>query len=389
MNPPGIDRPALLELLRTLISIESVNPALSDGGSGEGKIAAFLAEYLLHLGLETELHPLGSNRYNVIARYPGQGDGPALLLNGHLDTVGVSGMAIDPFDPKVEGGRVFGRGSIDMKSGVAAQVAALAALAQAGIALKGTVVLTCVADEEYESLGTVRMLEHVYADAAIVSEPTDLRIAVAHKGFVWAKVKIKGNAAHGSMPEKGIDAIVQAGRVLAGLDALEREHLPKRVHPMLGRASVHASTIRGGTAISVYPDLCELLMERRTLPGEGKEVFAAELAGILAQARAADPRFSAEAETWFDRPAVEISPQAPIVRSLADSFLAESGASPRIGGVPFWTDAALIAAAGIPAVNFGPAGEGLHAAVEYVEFESVISTARILLGTILGFCGKM
>jgi len=232
----------VVELSSQLVAIDSVNPSLVDGGAGEAEAAALVARWARDNGLEAQVLEDTPGRPSVLVTARGSGDGHTLLLCGHLDTVNVEGMA-DPHTPRIEGDRLFGRGAYDMKSGVASALIACREAAKLGLA--GDVVVAAVADEEHASLGVQEALRAVRADAAIVTEPTELELVVAHKGFVWAEIEIRGRAAHGSRPHLGVDAIVKAGPVLSALGALDGA-LAERTHPRLGRGSVHASLIRGG-----------------------------------------------------------------------------------------------------------------------------------------------
>ena len=383
----AIDENYALLFLQELIRIESVNPSLSSQGTGEYRIATYVGELMEYFGMEVSYQNIGGNRVNVIGELKGSGHGKSLILNGHLDTVGVEHMEIPPHEPEFKDGKIFGRGAIDMKSGIAAQVLAVKAIIDAGIKLKGNVVIACVADEEYMSKGTEIFLENYTADAAIVTEPTNMKVAIAHKGFVWSNIQFKGRAAHGSLPEEGVDAIMKAGKFLAVLDQWEHKHLPKITHPLLGRGSVHASTISGGTAISIYPDACILEVERRTLPGENATSVQAELGHMLEHLRGLDKHFSYTLDTYFERPPLKTSENEDISLALKKAFLQSTNEEAEIIGLNFWTDGALLSQAGIPTVVFGPTGEGLHAAVEYVEFDSVIQCAEILAQTVIDFCG--
>jgi acetylornithine deacetylase len=284
----------------------------------------------------------------------------------------------DPHAPRVDGDRLFGRGAYDMKAGVAAALVAAREAGRRGLA--GDVVVACVADEEHASLGVQECLSAVRADAAVVTEPTELAVAIAHKGFVWSEVAAAGRAAHGSRPHLGVDAITRMGGVLAGLGALD-EALGAREHPLLGRASVHASTIEGGAELSSYPASCVLRLERRTLPGETAAEVEAELAGLLDRCRAADPALQASARTLLVREPFEVRDDAPIVAALR---AAAPGAP--VGGVSYWADSAFIAAAGIPTVLYGPAGEGAHAAEEWVSVSSAATVAATLTDVATSFC---
>ena len=272
----------MLALLSRLVAIDSVNPALVPGAAGEREIAAFVAGWAREAGLEVETLEGTPGRPSVVVRARGRGGGRTLLLCGHLDTVTVAGMD-DPHTPRVDGDRLYGRGAYDMKCGLAAALVACRDAAELGLA--GDVVVAAVADEEHASLGVQEVLEHVRADAAIVTEPTELELIVAHKGFVWAQIEVTGRAAHGSRPQLGVDAIVKSGPVLTALGELDAA-LAGREHPRLGRGSVHASLIQGGEELSSIPGRCVLQLERRTLPGE----TAADVRGRARRAARDVPR---------------------------------------------------------------------------------------------------
>jgi len=257
-------------LTRELVRVDSRNPTLVSGAPGEGRIARVLADVLSAWGFEVDVREAAPGRPNVIARVGQSRGGRSLMLNGHIDVVGVEGMTHAPWDASVREGRLYGRGASDMKAGVAAMCAAAARAASAsGGSLDGEIIITAVVDEEYSSVGTRAVVaDGIRADAAIVTEPTNLAIMPAHKGFVWVDVVVHGRAAHGSKWDVGVDAIRHAGLLLAALDALDAELLPSREHALLGRPSLHASTIEGGTGLSTYPDRCHFTIERRTIPGE-------------------------------------------------------------------------------------------------------------------------
>jgi acetylornithine deacetylase len=372
-------RDAAVDLTSRLVAIDSVNPSLVPGGAGEGEIARFVAGWAGESGLQTQFLEATPGRPSVIVRSPGTGGGKTLLLCAHLDTVGVEGMDA-PHAPRVEGDRLHGRGAYDMKAGLAA--ALLACREAAGRSLAGDVVVAAVADEEHASLGVQEALAAVRADAAVVTEPTEMEVVVAHKGFVWAEIEVTGRAAHGSRPHLGVDAIVKAGPVLVGLGELDAA-LADSTHPVLGRGSVHASLIEGGAELSSYPARCRIGLERRTLPGDTAAGVEAELTAILA----AQPDLVAEQRTLLAREPFEVDPGAPVVEAVRGAAAAVLGAAPAIGGASYWADAAFIAAAGIPTVMFGPGGEGAHAVQEWVSIADTEAVTRTLIEAATRLCG--
>ena len=281
-QPPRAATPSRSRAPSSLI--DSRNPSLVGDGPGESACAQVLAQTLERWGFRVEVRELAPGRSNVIARIGREG-GPALLFNGHLDTVGVEGMIHAPWDAEVRDGRIYGRGSSDMKAGISAMCAAALRVADAKI--DGEVIIAAVADEEYESIGTRALIDSgLRADAAIVTEPTRLAICPAHRGFAWLELVVHGRAAHGSRYDIGIDAITLAAHVLGELDEYQRNELAKRMHPLLGRPSLHASVISGGLGLSTYPDRCSVQIERRTLPGESAADFAREVEDACERVRA-------------------------------------------------------------------------------------------------------
>jgi acetylornithine deacetylase len=289
----------------------------------------------------------------------------------------------EPHVPRVDGDWLYGRGSYDMKAGVAAALVAAREAARSGLA--GDVIVAAVADEEVASIGVQEVLRTLSADAAIVTEPTELEVVVAHKGFVWCELEVTGRAAHGSRPALGVDAIVKAGPVLVELGRLD-DALAARTHPLLGRGSVHASLIDGGRELSSYPDRCLVTLERRTLPGEGVEDVERELDELLARCRAADGELVAARRTLLVREPVEVDAGHEIVAAVRAAAAAATGAEPPIGGASFWADSGFIAAAGIPTVLFGPGGEGAHAVEERVSLRDTEAVARALVDVARRFC---
>ena len=371
----------VIDLLTTLVSIDSVNPALIAGAAGETRIAERVAAWATQNGLAAEHVETTPGRPSVIVR-SGPNPGPTLLLCGHLDTVGVDGVS-GPFNPRVDGDRLYGRGAYDMKSGLAAALIACRDASRAGIA--GEVIVAAVADEEHASLGVQETLRHVRADAAIVTEPTELQIATSHKGFVWTEIEVTGRSAHGSRPHLGMDAIMKTWPILRALDALNGELATRRTHPALGPGSLHASLITGGREESTIPERCLLTVERRTLPGESTADVETDIARLLVQCRTADADLVVAARTTLARDSFEASPDEPIVLALQRA-LGQPGITP--GGVSYWADSAFIAAAGIPTVLYGPHGDGAHAKTEWVSISGTIQCARTLTAVAMDFCGR-
>jgi acetylornithine deacetylase len=386
MPAARINRQALINLIQALVKINSVNPLLSADGIGETEVCGYIGEYLEKLGLDVRYQKLKKDRVNVIGILKGTGGGPTLMLNGHTDTVSVENMTVEPFDARIQDDKLYGRGALDMKAGVAAQISAIQALIESGMKLKGDVILALVADEEYASIGTEALVDEYEADAAIICEPTDLEVVIAHKGFAWIKVEIFGRAAHGSLPHRGIDAIVKAGKLLTAIEHHAETKLARKKHPLLGFPSIHASLIKGGTELSTYPDYCVLELERRNLPGENKQMVTEEIQSLLQELRSSDEQFKADFDVFFFRPAFEISPDQSIVQTVSRAFESTCGRTPKFEGMWAWLDSAILAQAGIPTVIFGPSGDGAHAAVEYVDVDSVVTTTQLLIEIITDFC---
>lgn len=361
--------PCLL-LLRDLVAIDSVNPSLVAGAAGEGAIGEVIAAAMRRVGLDVSVQEILPGRRNVVGVLEGQEPGESLMFCGHMDTVGVEGME-RPFDPVERNGRLYGRGAQDMKGGLAAMIDA-ARVARARGFRKGRLIVAAVIDEEHASVGADALVRSWRADAAVVTEPTDLDVGVAHKGFAWIEVETRGRAAHGSRPADGRDAILRMGRVLTALETLERELQTRHPHPRLGTASLHASFIDGGREWSTYPDRCRLRLERRTIAGEGDEACIEEVERLIEMIRRQDADFDASAALVMARPAYQV----PASHSLPDRLVraAESaGAAPNQVGMSFWTDAAILGNAGIPSVIFGPGGAGLHSLEEYVSVADVVT----------------
>ena len=380
MKPAALLPDSVVGLTQDLIRIPSVNPLLASGASGELAIAKFIAERLRSRGVDAALEEVAPGRPNVVGRV-GRGDGPTLVLCAHIDTVDVAGMTIPPYEPRLDGGRIYGRGAYDMKGGVAAVMAAGEALADVGF--EGSVLLALVADEEYTSLGADHFVANHRADGCILTEASEGALIVAHKGFVWATVRASGRAAHGSRWDIGKSAIGSMGRIVAALEAFDARVLRARTHELVGPASLHCATIEGGAGLSTYAPDCVLRVERRTLPGETPESVIEELRGVVAEAGEGE---STKVTLDFARPPLTGDPQSRLASVVREATAAVTGSPAPTAGVAYWMDAAVFAAAGIPAVDYGPTGAGAHEAVEWVDAASVVRCVEVLFEAARRFC---
>lgn len=383
----------ILETLTRLVQINSVNPSLEEGGPGEADIALYISGVLEELGVDITTDTLAPGRLNVTGRIPGTGGGRSLMLNGHMDTVGQGGMA-DPFSGRVEDGRLYGRGSYDMKSGLAAMLGVAHTLRAAGTRLEGDLILSFVADEEYESLGAVAMAEAfkkgVYrADGCIVTEPTDLHVCTAHRGFAVYQLVTHGRTAHGGMHREGRDANMMMGLVLARLHEYARRLPDMQVHPLCGEASAHVPLVEGGRSLFIYSHACRIHIERRTIPGETEVSVRAELQAILDDVATAEPDFRADLELELWRSPWEIDAESDLVRTLRRASAAVGGTPDSLIGHGWWEDSAIFGEAGIPSVVMGARGGGIHQDVEWVEVDSVVHLSRVLHRAVLDYCGKV
>jgi acetylornithine deacetylase len=372
-----VDREWVRQTLQKLVRINSVNPLLVPGAAGETEIAEFVAGSLREIGLEVDTFEAAPGRVSVLGRLRGSGGGRNLILNAHMDTVGVAGMA-EPFSGELRNGRIYGRGAFDMKGSLTACMAAMKELAGSG--LRGDVLVAAVADEEYGSLGTQDLIARgLRVDGAIVTEPTALEVCLAHKGYLWIEVVITGRAAHGSRFEYGIDANLKMGQFLAKLAGLEKELRARTPHPLVGPPSLHAALLEGGSGLSTYAAVSKVQIERRTAPGETEAQAVAEIQALADE-------FGGTVKCFFARDPFEVSPEAQIVKCLDRAATRVRGVEPKhIGDTP-WMDAALFAAAGIETVVCGATGAGAHADEEWVELESVVKLGEILAEAACEYC---
>jgi acetylornithine deacetylase len=368
------------DLLADLVAADSTNPDLEPGGAGEGAVVAILAAGMEALGMEVDVWDVAPGRPNVVGRLPGTGGGRSLMLCGHTDVVGA---APEAFVPRTADGRMHGRGTSDMKAGLAAALAAVERLASDPPA--GDVLVAGVIDEEWASIGAQALVARHRADAAVLPEQTDLDVVYAHGGFAWYDVRSAGVEAAGGRPERGRDAIALAGPLLSGIAELDRA-LALRATAQWGRPSVHASTIRGGQGYPSYPAECVLGVERCLMPGESVAESVAEIEALLARARAADARFDGSFETLVAREPVLLDRDEPVVRAAVAAAGAVLGREPEVRSDYGWMDSGILVEAGIPCVVLGPVGDGLHTADEWVDLASIDACAAIYAEMARRFC---
>src|SRR5262245_58942793 len=348
-----IDRATIVDVTSRLVAIPSVNPAIAPTeGTGESAVAEFARVWLQEHGVRAALEEAAAGRPNAVAEV-GNGGGPTLVLCAHLDTVGTEGMTIPPFGPRLDGDRLYGRGAYDMKASAAAIMVTMAHLAKASH--RGRVMAALGCDEEHGSLGAFDFVRRHSADACIVTEPAEGGLVLAHKGFVWVDVVTTGRAAHGSRWDLGVSAIGRMAAIIAAIEDFDRNELRRRVHPLVGPASLHCALISGGTGLSTYAPECRLQIERRTLPGETPEQVRDELVSVVSRAGAGQ---DGRVEVTFSRDPCVCDSTARIAGCVRYAVTEVTGQTPADAGVGFWMDAAVFAAAGVPTVNYGPVGEG-------------------------------
>ncbi len=386
MRRESFDREFILQTLQTLVRIDSRNPGLEAGAPGEMELALHVRSLLEAWGHEPELHEIGERRANVVVRRPGAGPGPSLMINVHLDTVGTAGME-DPFSGAFRDGRVYGRGAQDTKGGMAAVLALARALGESNEELAGDLVLAFVADEEDASIGTADLAARLRTDAAVVIEPSGLDVVVGHRGFGIFRIDTRGRTAHGGRPDLGIDANLHMGLVLAELEKLRQEWKHRWRHPQLGSASLHVPVVGGGRHLFVYSGACQASVECRTVPGQAARETEHELRRAVERAGSGRTDFDASVEPVMWRSPHAIDPDRPIVQAVRAAGERVLGRELRTGWHGWWEDSGLLGEAGIDAVVIGPAGGGLHEETEWVDLESVVRLAGVLLETTRAYCG--
>ncbi len=381
-----MDRSAYItQTLQKLVQINSVNPSLVAGGGGEEDIGQFISEELATLGIQHEVDAIDDKRVNVTGIIPGTGNGKSLVLNAHMDTVGTAGMEA-PFSGTVKNGKLYGRGSYDMKASIAAILCAAKMMIRKGQQLSGDLILSFVADEEFESIGAKRFVEKYSADAAVVTEPTDLNICLAHRGFGVFKITTHGKTAHGGKHRVGIDANSNMALLLAEFHRYGKKLQEEMTHPLCGEASMHIPLIEGGNSLFIYSGRCTAHLERRTLPGETEESVLDELNRMLQKLEDTEPGFNATIEPVIWRDPYEIRRERPIVKHIEAAANRILGKPSDIIGHTWWEDSAIFGKAGIDTVIIGPKGGGIHEAEEWVELRSVSELSEILYQCAVEFC---
>lgn len=381
----------LIDLVAQLVAIDSVNPTLVTGGWGERAITDFVHDWLTARGVTVAevASQADADRPSLLGHVPGTGGGKSLMLYAHTDTVGVAGMST-PFTPKIDAGALHGRGAYDMKGSLAAIMRVAAEAAARPTA--GDLWLMIVADEESNSRGAEAVLRalndrRTRPDACVVAEPSDLRLMLGHRGFATGLITTHGRAAHTARRDDGIDAIAMMARVIVALADLDERLDAEPGHPLLGHGAVVTSLVNGGSELFTYPAECRAQFVWRTLPGQAKASLEAEFDRLFDALKQRHPRFDA-AVTWrLWREPMLIDESATITRTVALALRDELGSDSTPCAAPWWTDAALIQAAGIPSVIVGPAGGGIHAVDEWVDLEGLARFERILLNVTRSFCG--
>jgi acetylornithine deacetylase/succinyl-diaminopimelate desuccinylase family protein len=359
----------LSTLFSDLIRINSVNPAY-DPTSSEAAIQKFVAKYLVDNHLDITEQPVLPGRPNIIAKIPGKNPERRIIFEAHCDTAGTTGMTVPAFTPETRDGFMYGRGSCDIKAGLAAMILALVELKRSGRRPPSEVWVVSAVDEEHSYRGVWELRKELKASAAVVAEPTEMKMAVASKGCLRWRIRVTGKAAHSSKPHLGINAIEHMSLVIQSLRGHERE-LAVIKHPLLGSPTLNVGIIHGGTQVNVVPETCWIEVDRRLIPGEEPEQVFQQYSDLLAAIRTEqNVDVSAEPPSLVDWP-LETSETSSIVLHTSRA-LRSVGLYDRGVGVPFGSDASKLANAGIPSIILGPGSiDQAHTANEFVSLEQV------------------
>jgi acetylornithine deacetylase/succinyl-diaminopimelate desuccinylase family protein len=380
-KPVDVDKNEVLSVLKKLVSIKSVNPDI-ESGEGEKEVSNFIAEYLEKTGLKVHTQDVKDGRFNVVGELKGSGERKGLMFNGHADTVGVRNMTIDPTNPVVNDGRLYGRGACDMKGAIAAMMIAAKIMHDSELSPKGSLLVSTVVGEEFDNVGANKLVQDDRISkplgAVIVGEPTTLQCAIAHKGFINIEIETTGKAAHGSVPEKGIDAIEKMGKIIVKLDDV-KEKANKKSNALLGPPKFHTSTIEGGREWSVIPDQCILKIEVRTIPEYKTGDAMKDIQEVINELASKDPSIKAATRIFLDGEPLSTSSNEPIVKTLGQVFEELKGTRLPIIGVPYGTEAPIFAKGfAAPTVVFGPGDiKQAHTVDEYVLIDDVTDAATL------------
>jgi acetylornithine deacetylase len=370
--------------LAELVRINSVNSAY-EGGPGETEIAAWVHRFFVERWIEVWSDPVWPGRPNIIARLPGSDPSRRVILEAHTDTVSVQGMTIPPFEPRIEAGRLYGRGACDTKGGLAAMMHAVASVHADGLVPPCDVWLAAAVDEEFSFRGVVKLCEGLTAHAAIVAEPTSLRAVIASKGVLRWRIRVRGKAAHSGKPHLGVNAIAHMARIVLALEQ-DHERLAAQSHPLLGPATCNVGVIRGGVQVNFVPDDCVIEIDRRLLPGESTDAVLAHYRRLLDGLQVQHPTLRAEMEPPMLTDEALFTPADSAVAQLASAVLSERGLDGRLCGVPYGSDASKLSRQGVPSIVFGPGSiDHAHAAVEFVELAEVEAAVGFYRDFILRF----
>jgi acetylornithine deacetylase/succinyl-diaminopimelate desuccinylase family protein len=366
-------------LLSALVAIPSINPmgrSLAGPEYFETRLADYLEAWFGELGVHCERQPVAPGRDNLLARYDAPDARRLILFDVHQDTVPADGMTIAPFVPDIIGGRLFGRGSCDVKGSMAAMLSAFARLVRERPPGSASVLLACTVDEEFTHVGSSRLAEMPHgADLAIVAEPTLLNLVHCHKGALRWKIRTRGVACHSSTPHLGVNAIYRMGQMLDLLQNYAGKLAASKPDPILGPPTLSVGRIEGGQSVNVVPDWCEIDVDRRLIPGEDAAV-ALETVRELARLLFDEPDSVEMSQPWVHMPA--LAPQAADwIEPLSRAVEQATGHRPQVMGVPFGTDAGPLSAAGTPCVVFGPGDIAqAHTKDEWIELEQVRLAAQ-------------
>ncbi len=384
----SVEEKEAVSLLRDLVAINSVNPLEDRLAKGEKEIASYVRDYLKTIGIRSMVQPVLDDRPNVVGILEGKDRGRNFVLEAHMDTVKVDNMSIDPFVPKMEEGKMFGRGACDDKGSLASMLLAMKLLRERNIPLKGDVYIAAVMDEEHRYRGVSHLLDQGFKfDAGIVGEPTDLDVLIAHRGCLRWRITTRGISAHSSEPDKGKNAIYLMSEVV---DALEKKLVPvcrKRSHSLVGSPSLSVNVIKGGTQVNTVPDRCFIEIDRRMVPGENDRDVLEEVDQFLDELRKENPLLEVERENPFlASPAMQIDEDEEVVQALFQCAKDRRASEPKIRGGRFDSDAGKFVARGIPTPVFGPGNIAqAHSEEEWIQIEEVVQAAEIIAQSIVTY----